>query len=60
MSPVRVAAYNLFDFRCLEDHEVNLGLLREDQYIEDRRKYVCQQLNDLDDQGYYKLYLDEA
>ena len=47
-------------FRWLENHQVNVGLLSENDYTNQRRKDVCQEILDLEAEGYYVVSIDES
>ena len=47
-------------YRWLENHQVDAGLLSENEYTIQRRKDVCAQMIKLEKQGYYVVYLDES
>ena len=47
-------------FAWLAHHEVNVGLLSENEYTVQRRKTVCSELKESAAQGYYVCYLDES
>ena len=49
-----------FYYRWLENHQVDAGLLSENEYTIQRRKDVCAQMIELEKQGYYVVYLDES
>ena len=49
-----------FYYRWLENHQVDAGLLSENEYTIQRRKDVCAQMIKLEKQGYYVVYLDES
>ena len=57
---ILIACFFSTFFRWLENHQVNLGMLSENDFVVDRRKYVCRKLLDLKKAGYYLAFLDET
>ena len=51
--------YQLY-YSWLENHQVDTGLLIENDYTIGQRKVTCQKLCELEDAGYYVAYLDES
>ena len=49
-----------FFYRWLANHQVDVGLLSENEYTIQRRKDVCKEMLWLEEQGYYVAYLDES
>ena len=52
--------YLFFNFRWLKAHQLNVGLLLEDEFIITRRKFYCQEYIDLLEKGYEMFFLDET
>ena len=44
----------------MENHQVNAGLLSDNDFTVKRRKDVCKELEELEELGYYVAYLDES
>ena len=51
---------NEFFYRWLANHQLDVGLLSENDYTIQRRKDVCKEMLWLEEQGYYVAYLDES
>ena len=57
---LQVPISEFFHFRWLKAHQLNVGLLLDNEFIITRRKYFCQEYIRLVEEGYEMHFLDET